>query len=164
MQSEIEETMAERSVAWDAGEAIPGTPFRNMITAADTGGRFSSLSVVLGPGDLVLPHSHRDEDEFSFVFRGRIGGRVGDQDVVVEEGGFLFRPRGIVHALWNPTDVEAITLEFISPSGLEGFFEEIGGLQEGASPETVSEIGARYGLTFHPELIAELSELYGVSL
>jgi quercetin dioxygenase-like cupin family protein len=83
-------------------EAIPGSPFRRMITAADTGGRFSTLSAVLGPGDLVLPHSHRDEDEFSFVFRGRIDGRVADHDVVVEEGGFLFKPRGIVHAIWNP--------------------------------------------------------------
>jgi hypothetical protein len=39
----------------------------------------------------------------------------------------------------------------------------VGGLQEGASPEAVAEIGTRYGLTFHPELIPELSELYGVS-
>jgi quercetin dioxygenase-like cupin family protein len=134
-----------------------------MITAGDTGGRFSTLSAVLGPGELVLPHSHRDEDEFNFVFRGRIGGRVGVHDVVVEEGGFLFKPRGIVHALWNPTDVEAIVLEIISPAGMEGFFEEIGGLPEGLSPEAVPEIGTRYGLTFHPELIAELSALYGVS-
>jgi hypothetical protein len=107
-----------------------------------------------------MPHSHRDEDEFSFAFRGRIGGRVGDHDVVVEEGGFLFKPRGIVHAL---SDVETITLELISPAGLEGFFEEIGRLQEGASPEIVGEIATRYGLTLHPELIPELSELYGVS-
>jgi hypothetical protein len=65
--------------------------------------------------------------------------------------------------MWNPTDVEAIVLEIISPPGMEGFFEEIGGLPEGASPEAVPEIGTRYGLTFHPELIAELSGLYGVS-
>jgi hypothetical protein len=44
--------------------------------------------------------------------------------VVVEEGGLLFKPRGIVH------DVEAIVLEIISPAGMEGFFEEIGGLKE----------------------------------
>jgi hypothetical protein len=29
-------------------------PFRRVITAADTGVRFSTLSVVLGPGDLTL--------------------------------------------------------------------------------------------------------------
>ena len=68
--------------------------------------------------------------------------------MVVEEGGFLFKPRGIVHTLWNPTDVEAIVIEIISPPGLEDFFEEIGGLPEGASPEAVPEIGTRYGLTF----------------
>jgi hypothetical protein len=33
-----------------------------------------------------------------------------DHDVVVEEGGFLFKPRGIVHTVWNPTDVEVIVM------------------------------------------------------
>ena len=133
-----------------------------MIRAADTGGRFSTLSAVLGPGDLAPPHSHKDEDEFTSVFRGRIGGRAGDHDVVVEEGGFLFKPRGIVHTIWNPTDVEAIVVEILSPPGLEDFFEEIGGLLEGRALKRL-RVGTRYGLTFHPELIAELSELYGVS-
>jgi hypothetical protein len=84
---------------------------------------------------------------------------VGNHDVVVEDGGFLFKPRGIVHTMWNQTDVDAILLEFLSPPGLERFFEETGR----ASPETVPEIATRYGLTLHPELIAELSALYGVS-
>lgn len=156
--------MTARSVAWDTGETIPGTPFRHMIKSAETGGRFSAQSAVLRPHELVIPHSHRDEDEFSFVFRGRIGGRVGDEDVEVDEGGFLFKPRSIVHALWNPTDVEAIVLEFISPAGFEGFFEEMGALHQGARHETIREIATRYGQTPHPELIAELSELHGVSL
>jgi len=89
---------------------------------------------------------------------------VGDHDVVVEEDGFLFKPRGIVHALWNPSDVEAIAIEFISPAGFEGFFQEMGALQGDASPRKVGEIAARCGQTPQPELIAELSELYGVSL
>jgi hypothetical protein len=45
--SEMEETMTVRSVAWNTGEPIPGTPFRQMIKADDTGGRFSSQSAVL---------------------------------------------------------------------------------------------------------------------
>ena len=155
--------MVGRSVAWDTGDPIPGTPFRHLVRASDTAGRFSTQSAVLRPGKLVVPHSHRHEDEFSFVFRGRIGGRVGDQDVVVEEGGFLFKPRGVVHALWNPTGSDAIIIEFISPAGFEGFFEEMGALQAGAAPETVREIADRYGQTPHPELVAELSERYDVS-
>ena len=156
--------MAEPSVAWDTGEPIPGTPFRHLIKAVDTEGRFSTQSAVLGPGKLVMPHSHRHEDEFSFVFRGRIGGRVGDQDVVVEEGGFLFKPRGVVHALWNPTDTDAIVIELISPAGFEGFFEEMGALRTGDGLDVVREIATRYGQTPHPELVAELSECHGVSL
>jgi quercetin dioxygenase-like cupin family protein len=128
--------MTARSFAWDTGHPIPGTPFRQMIVADDTGGRFPSQSAVLRPGELVIPHSHQYEDEFSFVFRGRIGGRVRNHDVVVEEGGFLFK-RGIVHALWNPTDVEAVVIEFISPAGFEGFFQEMGALQGDASPRKV---------------------------
>ena len=155
--------MAAHSVAWDTGEPIPGTPFRHLITSADTEGRFSTQSAVLGPGKLVVPHSHRGEDEFSFVFRGRIGGRVGDRDVVVEEGGFLFKPRGIVHALWNSTDVDAIVIEFISPAGFEGFFAEMGALRPEDGIDVIREIGTRYGQTPHPELIQELSERYGVS-
>ena len=156
--------MTARSVAWHTGEPIPGTSFRHLIRAADTEGRFSTQSAVLRPGKLVIPHTHQNEDEFSFVFRGRVGGRVGDQDVVVEQGGFLFKAKVIVHVLWNPTDVDAIVIEFISPAGFEGFFEEMGALQAGAAPEAVREIVVRYGQVPYPELVAELSELYDVSL
>jgi quercetin dioxygenase-like cupin family protein len=96
--------MAERSVAWDTGEAISGTPFRHMIKAAGTGSRFSAQLAVVKAGELIIPHSHRDEDEFSFVFRGRIGGRVATTTWWLRSGS-IFKPRGIVPARWNPTDV-----------------------------------------------------------
>jgi hypothetical protein len=86
--------VSRRSVAWDDGEAIPGTPFRHLIRAADTEGRFSTQS----------------------------------------SAGSLRRP-----------------------------FEEMGALRSGAGPDTIGEIAARYGQTPHPELIAELTELYDVS-
>jgi quercetin dioxygenase-like cupin family protein len=154
--------MTRRPVAWNAGEQIPGTPFRHLVAAADTQGRFSAQSAVLRPGRLVVPHTHQYEDEFSFVFRGRVGGRVGNQDVMVEEGSFLVKPRGVVHALWNPTTVDAIVIEFISPAGFEGFFQEMGALPAGRSPDIVAEIADRYGQTSHPELVAELTKLYDV--
>ena len=69
--------MSARSVSWDNGPAIRGTVFRHLITADDTGGRFSAQSAVLAPRKLVIPHSHEREDEFTFVYRGRIGGLVG---------------------------------------------------------------------------------------
>jgi hypothetical protein len=54
----MEEAMAARSVAWDTGEAIPGTAFRHMIQAADTGRRFSIQSAVLRPGRQIRNVRH----------------------------------------------------------------------------------------------------------
>ena len=155
--------MSARSVSWDNGAAIPGTIFRQLITADDTGGRFSSQSAVLAPRELVIPHSHEREDEFTFVYRGRIGGLVGEEETEVDEGGFLFKPRGIVHALWNPTDEPVVVVEFISPAGFEHFFEEMGALTH-AEPQTVQEIAERYGQRPHPDLISGLQERHHLHL
>ncbi len=155
--------MTARSVSWDNGPAIPGTVFRQLITADDTGGRFSSQSAVLAPRELVIPHSHEREDEFTFVFRGRIGGLVGEEETEVDEGGFLFKPRGTVHALWNPTDEPVVVVEFISPAGFEHFFEEMGALTD-ADPRTLQEIAERYGQRPHPELIGGLQERHTVHM
>ena len=155
--------MSARSVSWDSGPAIPGTVFRQLITADDTGGRFSSQSAVLSPRELVIPHSHEREDEFTFVHRGRIGGLVGEEETEVDEGGFLFKPRGIVHALWNPTDEPAVVIEFISPAGFEHFFEEMGALTL-PEPETMQEIAERYGQRPRTDLISGLQERHQVRM
>jgi mannose-6-phosphate isomerase-like protein (cupin superfamily) len=155
--------MNDRSVAWDNGDPIPGTPFRHLIREGDTGGRFSTQSAVLSPRELVIPHSHQHEDEFTFVFRGSIGGMVGEEELVVDEGGFLFKPRGLVHSLWNPTDAPAIVLEFISPAGFEHFFEEMGSLKA-FDPEIVQEIAGRYGQRPYPELVDDIQTRHDVSL
>jgi hypothetical protein len=56
-------------------------------------------------GESVIPYSCKNEDEFPWYCR-RIGARVGDRHFVVEEGGFLFQPPGVVHALCiRPTSV-----------------------------------------------------------
>ncbi|MEP7162081.1 MAG: cupin domain-containing protein [Dermatophilaceae bacterium] len=152
-----------RSVSWDDGPAIPGTVFRQMITGDDTNGRFSAQSAVLAPRELVMPHSHQNEDEYTFVYRGRIGGLVGEEEMEVEEGGFFFKPRGIVHALWNPTDHPVVVVEFISPAGFEHFFEEMGALT-GAEPEARQEIAQRYGQQPRPDLISGLEARHSVHL
>ena len=106
----------------EEGEPIAGTAVRCVIGSDQTDGRFSVLTGEVGPRSLIVPHTHAREDELSFVQQGRIGARVGDRDAVVEAGEFLFRPRGVLHALWNPMDEPAVTVEFISPGGLERFF------------------------------------------
>ena len=45
-------------------------------------------------GALVPPHVHTREDEFSIVTAGAIGFRSGSDEVVLEAGGYISKPRG----------------------------------------------------------------------
>ncbi|HEY6407796.1 MAG TPA: cupin domain-containing protein [Ktedonobacteraceae bacterium] len=146
------------------GESIPDSPFLQKILGVDTDGHFSLMEATMAPRELVIPHTHTREDEFTFVHRGEIGARVGEQEVTVEAGSFLFKPRGIPHAMWNPTDEPAILLEIISPSGFEQFFVEVSRIPGGFHPSNrarIDELAAKYGQRFHydaewlPEVIAK---------
>ena len=52
-------------------------------------------------GALVPPHLHTREDEYSIVTEGEIGFRSGDREVVLGPGGYITKPRGELHAMWN---------------------------------------------------------------
>jgi quercetin dioxygenase-like cupin family protein len=63
-----------------------------------------ALSVVEHPfpvGALVVPHRHTREDEYSIVTAGEIGFRSGDREVVLGQGGYITKPRGEIHTMWN---------------------------------------------------------------
>lgn len=150
---------------WTHGDIIVGSHFQVAVTAGDTDGRFCLLKATMPAETFVLPHTHTHEDEVTFVHRGRIGARVGERDVVVEEGGFLFKPRGIVHAMWNLHTSASLLHETITPAGFEGLFEEMGKLdleEPDASPERRHEIASRYGLHVNAELIPELVEKHSL--
>jgi mannose-6-phosphate isomerase-like protein (cupin superfamily) len=50
---------------------------------------------------VVPPHVHTREDEYSIVTEGEIGFRSGDREVVLGAGGYITKPRGELHAMWN---------------------------------------------------------------
>jgi quercetin dioxygenase-like cupin family protein len=120
------------------------------LWGADTGG---SLSIVEHPfpvGALVPPHLHTREDEYSIVTEGEIGFRSGDREVVLGAGGYIAKPRGELHAMWNAGKVPARMIEVISPAGFENFFREVSDLVA-AGPPDLAAIGALaqpYGLEF----------------
>ena len=71
------------------------------------------------------------------------------------------------HAFWNAGEVPARALEIISPAGFERYFEELAEVLADGEPPDVARIealAAAYGLTFHWERVAEISEQYGVEL
>ena len=73
-------------------------------------------------GALVPPHLHTLEDEYSIVTEGEIGFRSGDREVVLGAGGYITKPRGEMHTMWNAGKIPARMIEIIQPAGFEDFF------------------------------------------
>ena len=46
-------------------------------------------------------HAHLDEDEAWYVLEGRLGCRVGDEEVEAGRGAGVLVPRGTPHTYWN---------------------------------------------------------------
>jgi quercetin dioxygenase-like cupin family protein len=145
-----------------AGElAGVGVVFK--LWGQDTGGALSIVEHPFAVGALVEPHLHTREDEYSIVTEGQIGFRSGDREVVLPAGGYITKPRGELHAMWNAGKVPARMIEIISPAGLEGLFREVADLVEVGPPafDTVAELAARYGVEFgDPEWLPDIIARY----
>ena len=85
----------------------------------DTGGALAIVEHPFPPGALVPPHLHTREDEYSIVTQGQIGFRSGDREVVLGPGGYITKPRGELHTMWNAGLEPARMIEVISPAGFE---------------------------------------------
>jgi quercetin dioxygenase-like cupin family protein len=132
----------------------------------DTGGALSVVEHPFAVGALVPPHVHTREDEYSIVTEGEIGFRSGDREVVLPAGGYITKPRGELHAMWNAGTVPARMIEIISPAGFEHLFREVADLVEAGPPplDQIAALAANYGLEFGdapwlPDIIAR----YGLS-
>jgi len=67
----------------------------------DTNGEVSVVEHPFPVGALVPPHLHTREDEYSIVTEGEIGFRSGSRQVVLAAGGYITKPRGEMHTMWN---------------------------------------------------------------
>src|SRR5688500_16403124 len=100
-----------------------------------TNGKVSVVEHPLPIGACVPPHMHTREDEYSIVTEGEIGFRSGDREVVLGPGGYITKPRGELHAMWNAGPVPARMIEIISPAGFELFFRDIADLAAAGTAE-----------------------------
>jgi uncharacterized cupin superfamily protein len=117
-------------------------------------------------GALVPPHLHTREDEYSIVTEGEIGFRSGDREVVLGAGGYITKPRGELHTMWNAGKVPARMIEIISPAGFEHFFAEVAdALADGPpDPDDVAGLAERYGLQMsEPAWLPDLIGRYGLT-
>ena len=136
------------------------------LMGADTGGTLAIVEHGFPPGALVPPHVHTLEDEYSIVTAGQIGFRSGDREVVLGPGGYITKPRGEAHAMWNAGVEPARMIEVISPAGFELFFRAVVELLESGDvdPDRGARLVEQYGLSFvDTPWLADVVRRYGLN-
>ncbi|MDP9236292.1 MAG: cupin domain-containing protein [Chloroflexota bacterium] len=125
------------------------------------------------PGRLTPPHMHHAEDELSYVLQGTFGVRIGDVIAEAGPGCYVFKPRDVPHAFWNPGPAPARLIEIITPAGFELFFEALGALSAKASTGAITpeefeakrgELAAQYHVDFVPDWADELKARFNLKL
>lgn len=140
-----------------------------LLAGADqTGGGVTFVVHPLAPRALGSPvHTHRHEDEWSFVLEGEVGVQLGDEVHVARPGDLVLKPRGVPHAFWNPGDVPARLLEVITPSGFERYFERLGPLLSPGGPPDLEALGAladEHGLELDLSSVPRLAQEHGLQV
>jgi quercetin dioxygenase-like cupin family protein len=165
-------TSVVRVVAPGGGEDVPmpgfGAVFK--LHSRDNGGEVAIVEHPFAVGAITAPHRHTREDEHSIVLEGEIGFRSDEDEVVLGPGGYITKPRGQMHAMWNAGAVPGRIIEVITPGGFESYFRELGELLTGGrdalgheSPE-LRELAAKYGVTYgNPDWLDDVVARYGLT-
>jgi quercetin dioxygenase-like cupin family protein len=160
--------MTPAVVAPNAGRTILDGFVVFKLFGTDTGGAFSALEHTLDPGTLAAPvHTHRNEDEYSYVLEGEITALIGSELIHAPAGTLVCKPRNIPHTFWNGGSSVARLLEIISPSGFERYFDELaellgaGGLP---SIERIQSLAQKYQLEMDFSSVEDLVRKYNLSL
>lgn len=145
---------------------VPGLTATTRLTAAETGGP-SIVEHVFSPGCLVPPHRHTREDEISYVVEGQIGFRSDGTEVVLGAGGYIVKPRGELHSMWNAGRLPARMIEIINPAGFENYFIDLAAAvaANGGRPEpaVTAPVAEHYGLSFDLVEVPDLVARYGLT-
>jgi quercetin dioxygenase-like cupin family protein len=127
----------------------PGRDLVFKVTGDDTGGAFDYFVVEVAPHGGPPLHVHHEQEETLHVLSGRFTVRVGDEEQVLEPGGFAFMPAGLPHAFLNLTDAPAEVVIVYAPGGGASFYTELGPLTRNGAPDptAVAACFERHGMT-----------------
>ena len=102
------------------------------------------------PGTFVPPHIHPTQDEFIYMFEGRLDFVLDGKDFVATPGDLTRLPMGIPHGIFNKSDQVVKVLFWVSPTQkLYDLFWGIHNLKE-QNPETVVALAAEHNIHFLP--------------
>ena len=106
---------------------IQGKSIDGLLTFGpeETAGAYSIMVGAGPPGEGPALHEHPTTDEAFYVAAGEATFQLGDEQLVVPAGGFVFVPRGTAHTVSNagPEDLRGLIL--ISPGDVEHQFVEV---------------------------------------
>jgi mannose-6-phosphate isomerase-like protein (cupin superfamily) len=158
-----------------AGESvvIPGFGATFKLYGRDNNGLVAVVEHPFAVGTITAAHLHTREDEHSIVLEGEIGFRSDDAEVVLGPGGYITKPRGQMHAMWNAGTVPGRIVEIITPGGFETYFRELSELIASVEPASgvslrgmpeFADLAAKYGLTYGmPDWVDDVVTRYGLT-
>jgi quercetin dioxygenase-like cupin family protein len=122
----------------------------------------------LAPRMLVPAHMHRRAAQYSIVMSGVLCFQVGDEDPhVLQEGDIIWRPPGVVHAVWNPDrDRDAWQAEGTMPgSEMLALFRAMRDRNMTTDPDapSLAETARPLGIFFDAALTERIEREHGVS-
>jgi quercetin dioxygenase-like cupin family protein len=131
---------------------VLGIPMVICIHGRDTGGAVAVVESHDVPGGGPPPHIHHRENETFQVLEGEYEWTVGAETFVARKGATIFAPSGIPHTYRYLGSTPGRLMCIITPSGFEGFFEEVSALspQQQQDIPRVMEIASKYGLEILP--------------
>ncbi len=131
-------TLRPKFLAPNDGLRLQSGPGRDLVfkvTGDETGGAFDYFVVEVAPHGGPPLHVHHEQEESLHVLSGRFKVRVGDEEQVLEQGGFAFMPSGLPHAFLNLTDEPAEIVVVYTPGGGAAFYAELGPLTRNGAPD-----------------------------
>lgn len=145
--------------------ALGGLSVIYKVLPEDTDGALAVVEHPMEQGRLVRPHTHAREDEISYIIEGNVGVRIGDREITVGAGTWVFKPRGIQHTFWNAGPKPARLIEIITPGAFAHYFEELAAiLSSGGPPDErkIDQINGKYEVTYNMEWVPTLMAKYGL--
>jgi quercetin dioxygenase-like cupin family protein len=137
-----------------AGEGIEGirwnilgqTYVPKQLTAASF-----AWHATIPPERFVPPHIHPTQDEFIYLFEGRLSLDLAGREGVAEPGDLVRLPRGVPHGLFNRGEAAVKCLFWVAPAArLYDLFWALHTLGPDADPAEIVAVSARHEVDFLP--------------
>ena len=145
------------SLADGQGEAFwfVGALLQRKAGGAETDGKFALLDQTMPPGYAVPRHIHIHEDEAWYLLEGSMTFYVGERVIDVNEHGWVFAPRKVVHTFKvGASGARALTFTF--PSSFADFVAEMG--------EPAPELTVPQPAPVDENRLAEVALRYGIEI